>query len=74
MASLPNEHVIQVSAELGAVTARPGDKLVVATPSRLSAEKADELKVTIASRLPGIEVVIVTECSGLVVYRDGDST
>lgn len=71
MAQLPGEHVVQVRAELGnAVTVRPGDKLVYATPATLSRQEAGTVKARFAELLPGVEVVIADQCSGLAVYRD----
>lgn len=71
MASMPEEHVLKFRAELGnAVVVRPGDKLVIARTDRISYKQAGDIKTAMAQRLPGVEIVLVDQCSGLAVYRD----
>lgn len=75
MASIPSEQVVKIRAELGnAVIVRPGDKLVIATPQRLSAQQAHDMMDYLAERLPGVGGVFVSECTGLAVYRESDDT
>lgn len=65
-----SERVVKVRAELGnAVIVRPGDKLVIGTPGRLTQHEAETIKARIAEKLPGVEAVIIDSCSGLAVYR-----
>ena len=74
-AAIPTEVAVKVRAELGnAVIVRPGDKLVVARSDTISMEDGARLKAVIASKLPGVEVVIVSQCSGLAVYRNEQPT
>lgn len=70
MASMP-EAVIKVRAELdNAAVVRPGDKLVIAALRRLSMADAEAIKTQVHEALPGVEIVLVDQCSGLAVYRD----
>lgn len=70
MASM-SEAVVKVRAELGnAVVVRPGDKLVIARTDRLTHEQASVIRTALAERLPGVDIILVDECSGLAVYRD----
>lgn len=48
----------------------PGEKLIVARTDRISMADAERLKARIAELLPGVDVVIISECSGLGIYRD----
>ena len=48
---------------------RPGDKLVIGINDILTQEQWDTIKEEAAKRLPGVEVVGIDSCSGLVVYR-----
>lgn len=52
------------------VAVQPGDKLIVARSDRISPQDGERLKARIGELLPGVEVVIISECSGLAVYRD----
>lgn len=71
MASFPKTQVVQIKAELGnAVVVRPGDKLIVARSDRISMQDGERLKARIGELLPGVEAVIISECTGLAVYRD----
>lgn len=62
--------VIRVKAELGSVVVRPGDRLVIGVSRTLTQADAHEIKRQAAERLPGVDAVIISDCSGLAVYRD----
>lgn len=48
---------------------RPGDKLVVGFPDKLTPAMIDRLRERAATRLPGIEVVVFDGVSHMAVYR-----
>ena len=74
MASIPKEQVVKIRTELdNAVVVRPGDKLVVGVSTRLDMATAHEIKRRLGERLPGVEIVIIDQCSGLAIYRDDPS-
>lgn len=68
-----SDHVIKFRTELdNMIVVRPGDKLIVARTDRISPPDIIRLKARIAELLPGVEPVIISECSGLAVYRGDD--
>lgn len=59
--------------ELAALV-RPGDKLVIGTPLKLSHGQVEEARQRLGRQLPGVDMVLITECTGLAVYREEPQT
>lgn len=65
-----SKHVVEIEAQYTGLVVRPGDKLVVSIARRMSMKEEHDAREVISSKLPGVELVIITEATGMVVYRD----
>ena len=66
---MPSQN-IRLDLELSsAVVTRPGDKLVIGIRDNLTDAEAEELRARAAVLPPGVEAVVLSGVSGLVVYQ-----
>lgn len=72
MAAIPqtSKHVVEIETQYTGLVVRPGDKLVIATNQRPTMELADRMRQHLEGVLPGVELVIIPQATGLAVYRN----
>lgn len=62
----------QVEHDFSAAIVRPGDALVIAVRSSITAEGAARIKQDVAEKLPGVRTVVMAGVSQVLVYQPDD--
>lgn len=70
MSDSHSKHVVEIEAQYTGLVVRPGDKLVVTVARRMSMKEEHDAREYIQRSIPGVEIVFITEATGMAVYRD----
>ena len=63
------KHLLVAEHVASTAIVRPGETLIIGYSRSLDRSQADEIRRYAAARLPGVEVLVVDQCSALAVYR-----